>query len=409
MKKKYIVFGLLAVSSAYGFSQPVNNPFPKKKISKSSIQIVYSQYIQDGNHSAITGGIGTEKLKVYWPEFIFNEELDSVNSYSVDAGVDVISSASLDNIDFIKSSASRVSSRVYLTLGYDRNLRKNRNLTIGAKGFFSIESAYTSLGGELSLNWSSTDLSRQFSAELEGYFDDLRWGRLNGERPLRLVYPVELRYREWFSEYRRRSYNLNLAWQQTINAKMILRFMPGISYQQGLLATPYHRVFFKDSSERVENLPDHRIRIPIGIQLNSFIGGRYILRSYYRFYWDDFGILAHDFSLELAAKLSPVFTLTPLIRIYTQTAASFFKPYRGADPAQPIYSSDYDLSAFTSYEAGLELRFAGFAKQRRRIYANDIDFRYSFYKRTDGLYAHMISTILDLNTKKKLKTKSEFP
>ena len=39
--------------------------FEKKKLSKTSIEFAFSYYNQDGNNSAVTGGIGTEKLSVY--------------------------------------------------------------------------------------------------------------------------------------------------------------------------------------------------------------------------------------------------------------------------------------------------------------------------------------------------------
>jgi len=395
MKKKYIVFGAMAISSFYGFAQQPAN-YTKKKISKSTIQIVYSQYLQNGDHSAVTGGKGTEKLQVYSPGIIIKQQADSFNLYSVEAGIDVISSASKDNIDFVVSSASKVSNRGYLHIGYDRKLKRNNNITIGGAGYFSIESDYLSLGGKLSASYISADKSQEFSAELQGYFDDLRWGRLNGERPLKLVYPVELRNREWFTEYRRQSFNLNLSYQQTINERMIIAFFPGISYQYGLLSTPYHRAYFKDSTERVENVPDKRLKIPLGLQLNSFIGDRYILRLYYRFYKDDFGITAHTFNTEFAVKMRPNLTLTPFIRLYTQEAASFFKPYRQHDPQQQFYSSDYDLSKFNSYELGMEGRLAGIGKGEKNIYTNNMSLRYSFYHRSDGVHAHMITLLLEL-------------
>lgn len=397
MKKNYIVLGLFAISSAYGFSQPVVNPFSKKKIPKSAIQLVYAQYLQDGEHSAITGGIGTENLQVYAPEVIIGHELDSIRSYSIDAGIDVISSASMDNIDFVMSSASKVSTRAYMSLEYDQGLKKHPNNSMGARGNFSIESAYLSFGGALSYNHSSADLSSSFSAEFEAYFDDLRWGRLNGERPLQLVYPSELRYKQWFQAYLRQSYNINTSWQQTINKRMVLAILPGISYQHGLLSTPYHRVYFIDGSERVENLPADRWKIPLGIQLNSFIGDRYILRTYYRFYWDDFGIIANTINLDLGIRLLPQLILTPSVRLYTQTAADYFRPYGKADSSQTYYTSDYDLSAFNALELSLEANLAAIDKAIHRIDLSNVSLRYSFYKRTDGLHAHMISTIFNLN------------
>jgi uncharacterized protein DUF3570 len=408
MKKKYLVFGLFALSSAYGFGQTVN-PFPKKKIPKSAIQVLYGQYMQDGEHSAITGGIGTENLQVYSPEFIMGTELDSLRSYSVDAGVDVITSASIDNIDFVKSSASRVSTRAYLTLASDQQFRKHPNNGVGVRGYFSIESAYLSFGGALSYSHNSLDLTRSFSAELETFFDDLRWGRLNGERPLQLVYPSELRYKQWFVAYLRQSYNLSMSLQQTINNRVVLAILPGISYQQGLLSTPYHRAYFLDGSERVENLPAKRWKFPLGLQLNSFIGDRYILRGYYRFYWDDFGIFANTFSADLGIRILPQLTITPSVRLYTQTAAYFFRPYQKLDSTMAYYSSDYDLSSFNAFELALEGNLAFFGNRLRRIEMSNISLRYSFYKRTDGLHAHMISTILNLNAFKKSKKKNSFP
>ncbi|MFI5155330.1 MAG: DUF3570 domain-containing protein [Chitinophagales bacterium] len=400
MKKNYIVLGLFAISSAYGFSQPVVNPFPKKKVPKAAIQVVYSQYLQDGNHSAITGGIGTEKLQVYAPEIIMGIGSDSLNSYSIDAGVDVISSASMDNIDFVVSSASRVSKRAYLSVDYDRTMRKDRNTTLGAKAYASLESAYNSFGGAISYNHSSKDQSTAFSGEFEAYFDDLRWGRYNGVSPLQLVYPSELRYYKWFQAYLRQSYNFNISLQQTVNKRMVLAILPGISYQHGLLSTPYHRVYFIDGSERVENLPPDRWKIPLGIQLNSFIGDRYIIRGYYRFYWDDFGIIANTISLDVGIRLLPQLTLTPSVRLYTQTAARYFRPYGKADSAQTYYTSDYDLSAFNAIELALEANLAAIDKSMHRIDFSNVSLRYSFYKRTDGLYAHMISTIFNLNAYK---------
>jgi hypothetical protein len=408
MKKKYLVFGLLTLASAFGFGQSIVNPFPKKKIPKTAIQVLYGQYMQDGEHSAITGGIGTENLQVYSPEFIMGTALDSLRSYSIDAGIDVITSASMDNIDFVKSSASRVSTRAYMTLGYDQQFKSKPNNGVGAKGYFSIESAYLSFGGALSYTHNSPDLSQSFTAELETFFDDLRWGRLNGERPLQLVYPSELRYKKWFVAYLRQSYNLSASFQQTINSRMLLAILPGISYQHGLLSTPYHRAYFTDGSERVENLPADRWKFPLGLQLNSFLGDRYILRTYYRFYWDNFHILANTINVDLGIRIMPQLTITPSARFYTQTAAYFFRPYQQLDSTMAYYSSDYDLSAFNAFELAIEGNLAALAKGIHRIELSNVSLRYSFYKRTDGLFAHMISTVFNLDAFRRSKTKNSF-
>ncbi len=403
MKKKFIWFGLFTTCFLYGTGQHSLNPYAAKKISRSSIEIVYSQYIGDGDHSGITGGRGTEKLQVYEPELILKHQIDSLQNSWVDAGIDVITSASMDNIDFVVSSASRVSKRGYVSTGYETKLKKNNNLLVGVNGYFSLESAYTSVGAGITANSISKDKSREFSAELKTYFDDLRWGRLNGERPLQLVYPVELRDTVWDAMHNRNSYNLDVTINQTINKRMVLAFLPGFVFQQGLLSTPYHRVYFKDGVEKVEKLPDKRWKLPLGIQLNSFIGDRLVLRAYYRFYYDNFGIRAHTLEFSLATKLSFQFTLTPSFRFYSQDGSSFFRPYKQLDPRQQYYTSNYEFSSFNSYETGMEGRWVGLGKGKSNIVFDEIGLRYCYYRRTDGLYGHLVTLILDLVYDKKNK------
>jgi hypothetical protein len=391
MKKKYIVFGLLAASSLYSFAQKGETNNRRKKISQTSIQLVYSQYLQNGNHSAVTGGTGTERLTIYSPDITIRKQVDSFRSFSINTGVDVISSASTDNIDFVVSSASRIDNHMYVNAEYNREARNKRS-GYGITGNFSIESDYLSAGAGLSAHFSNADQSREISGSFEFFLDDLRWGRLNGERPLRLVYPDELRGTDWFDTYHRQSYNLNFGIRQIINKKMILAVFPGVAYQHGLLATPFHRVYFKDGSVHVEHLPGNRFKIPIGIQLNSFIGNRYVLNSYYRFYWDNFGIAAHTIELEGNYKATPVLVLAPFIRFYTQQSANFFKPYGEHEQTDEFYTSDYDLSAFESYEGGLELRLNSLGKKPRFVF-EELGLRYSYYKRSDGLHAHTITLL----------------
>src|SRR5690349_1267198 len=137
MKIKYLLIGLL--SSALSVkAQKTDSIFQKKNISRTDIQLLFSYYSQDGDNSAVTGGIGTEKLSVYAPNFslAYSKGKSALN---FDAGVDVITSASTDNIDFVVSSASYKDSRVYSHLGFEREIPKS-HLDLSAKTGFSIES-----------------------------------------------------------------------------------------------------------------------------------------------------------------------------------------------------------------------------------------------------------------------------
>ena len=400
MKKKYIAIGLLA-SSLVSFGQRSDSTYRKRRLATTDVQIVMSFYTQDNNHSAVTGGIGTENLQVYATQFSVDHQPDSANIFHFDGGVDVISSASTDNIDFIKSSASKVDLRTHANLGYSRRLNKNGS-SAGINSGISIESDYTSLGVGLSYQHVNLSQSREISLVVQTYFDDLRWGRLHNGEPIKLIYPAELRNKEWFDHYKRTSYNIEFGLYQVVNQRMALGIYPGIAYQSGLLSTPFHRVYFNDDTKRVENLPESRLKFPVGVQLNTFLGGRWILRTYYRFYRDDFGIVANTFNAEASLKISPIFTLSTVFRWYTQTAADYFHPYKAHDISQAFYTSDYDLSAFQSFKPGIGFRYAPFSRKLQRTF-NALEMRYAFYARTDGLHAHMVTLYINYTKEKKIK------
>jgi hypothetical protein len=398
MKRKFIVFGLLA-SSFFSYGQKkADSVYKKQRVSKTDVQALFSFYTQDGDHSAITGGIGTENLQVYAPKIIISALPDSLNTYTTNFGVDIVTSASADNIDFVKSSVSRVDARSYVNVGYERKLHHS-NTHFGFNTGASVESAYTSIPAGVSFDHISKDASREVSVALQCFFDDLRWGRLAKDLgyPKELVYPYELRYKKWFDIYKRNSYNLSFALYQVVNARTQLAIFPELVYQSGLLVTPYHRVFFTDHSEKVENLPTERWKIPLGFQLNRFVGGRFIIRARYRFYWDNFGISAHTLQIETPVKINPVFSIAPLVRLYTQTAADYFQPYARHNIAEQYYTSDYDLSAFNSFEFGAKLRYAPHSEIIRKLFFSAAELRYSHYKRNDNLGANMVSVLFDFD------------
>jgi hypothetical protein len=398
VKKRYIIAGLLA-SYMSVFGQRTEPSYSKKKLRETEIQTLLSYYTQDNDHSAVTGGKGTEDLQVYAAQMLVDWGNDSTQTYHIDAGVDVITSASTDNIDFVMSSASREDARSHLNLGFNRRIR-NTGFIYGVTGGISIESDYYSRTGGLSLSHTSDDQNREWSLSFQAFFDDLRWGRFDNGEPQKLLYPSELRNKNWFTNYNRNSFNLNAGFSQAINSRMVLGIYPGVMYQHGLLSTPFHRVYFKDKSKRVENLPDKRIKFPLGIQLNTFLGTRTILRSYYRFYWDNYGVSAHALEFELPVKVGLNFILTPFVRTYAQSQANYFNPYGEHEVTQEFYTSDYDLSKFTSYKAGFGATYAPIVGKVRRF--REVEIRYAFYQRSDGMVAHTLTTFVDLKSQKLL-------
>jgi Protein of unknown function (DUF3570) len=158
-----------------------------------------------------------------------------------------------------------------------------------------------------------------------------------------------------------------------------------------LLCTPFHRVYFTDQSVRVENLPSERWKATIGLKLNSFVGGRTILKNSIDYYVDSFSLEGLGLENETAIKLTPQFVLAPSYRMYFQKRSKYFAPYKEHQASEEFYTSDYDLSTMTTQRGGLAIRYSPPARQNGRVAFAMIEFSYSYYSRSNGLDAHIIS------------------
>jgi hypothetical protein len=398
MNKRYILAGVLAAAlSTRGRSpaQPADSLFTQKTLRKTEVRALFSLYSQDGDHAAVTGGAGTEALTVYATEFAVEHTTAARHVVTGRAGADVISSASTDRIDFVASSASRIDVRSHADVSLAWNLpRRNAVLTAGAG--LSSESDYLSLPFALSFEKRSATAERSLLVTARLYLDDLRWGRYTHGffHPQHLVYPAELRYREWYDTYRRRTWQAGMELAQAVGRHTLWALRPGFIYQQGLLATPFQRVYFTDDSVRTENFPKQRFRFPVALQCTYRRGSRTLFTAGYLFYADNFGIRAHALECEVPVRGAGRWSLAPFARFYTQTGASFFRPYGRHAPEENFYTSDYDLSAFTSLKGGLALHLLPASRRRTGSRFREIDLRYSAYFRSDGLTAQAVSLLL---------------
>lgn len=175
-----------------------------------------------------------------------------------------------------------------------------------------------------------------------------------------------------------------------------------VTYQHGILNTPFHRVYFNDGITNEENktvgvetLPRERFKFAVGIHYNYFLSNKIITRLSYRYYIDTFGLDAHTFNIELPFKVTPTISLIPFFRYYTQNKSNYFKPYGTHEVNSKYYTSDYDLSNFSSFKRGIAIRLSPpkgifriqFSK-KSRLKMHSFEFRYSNYERTTGLKAN---------------------
>jgi hypothetical protein len=186
--------------------------------------------------------------------------------------------------------------------------------------------------------------------------------------------------------------------------------------QDGMLSTPYHRIYFADKpnyyignpasisnyenpsnsdvyrlADDIERLPNTRFKLPIGARLNYYLNEKVVFRTYYRYYSDDWDIQAHTASIEIPVKVSDKFTIFPMYRYYTQLQSKYFAPFEQHLSTEKFYTSDFDLSTFNAnqYGAGFTYTDIFTAAKIWKFGLKNIDFRFNHYERTDGLNANI--------------------
>jgi hypothetical protein len=361
--------------------------YQARKLKISEINLVSSYYNQNGNNSAITGGIGTEKLfdvaNSLEVKLTKTDRQQRIHTLSGELNVDYYSSASQDNIDPLTiSGASHTDTHVYPAISW--NVQDPRSRTSrGVSASYSTEYDYTSYGLNLNFARTSKDNNREVTLKAGVFLDTYM-----------AILPSELRPNGYGSGaegdranlyYKpRNTYNGSISLSQVVHKQLHVLFTVEPTYQEGLLSTPFHRTYFANGLEKVEKLPGSRVKVPLGMRGSYFLGDRTIIRAFYRFYADDWGMKAHTFSLEVPYKITPFFSLSPFYRFNTQSAVRYFAPYAQHEANAMFYTSDYDLSGFQSHFGGLGVRIAPPGGIMGIHHFAALEIRYGHYYRTAG-------------------------
>lgn len=388
----FMYFGILGT---YAQTKPTpakidSSNYQSRKLKVDEINLVSAYYHQDGNNSAVTGGIGTEKLSDFANTIDlqlskFNKR-GRKNTFLFELGVDHYTSASSDKIDpSTISSASSADTRIYPSLNWTQSNEQTGN-SFGFTGSYSTEFDYQSIGAGFNLTRLSKDKNTQFDFKLQAFLD--QWT---------VILPIELRTGndgkggEQYDTAPRNSFSTSFSLSQIINEKFQAALIIEPSFQKGLLATKYQRNYFTDGSLRSETLPDKRYKLPIGLRMNYFLGDRFVIRTFYRYYMDNWGIRAHTTELEVPVKINSFFSISPFYRYNNQVGTKYFAPYGQHQPTAQYFTSDYDLSTLSSDFYGAGIRFAPpkgvFGWQR----LNMLELRYGHYSRSTALTSNIIS------------------
>ena len=387
MKRIFITgFALLGLLRLSAQTTAVDSTtYKSTKLKVDEVNLVSSYYKQDGDNSAVTGGIGTEKLtdisNTIDVKLLKYGTTGIKHSLDLEVGVDHYSSASSDYIDLqANTSASWSDNRIYPSVTYSReNEAKGSTLGLGLSS--STEFDYQSFGASVSFAQKTKDRNGEFTAKVNAYLDQVKQ-----------IIPIELRIsNDDPGNESRNTFAGSLSYSQVINKNFQVMFIADLISQSGYLSLPFHRVYFADNSVHQEYLPDTRLKIPLAVRANYFLGENVIIRAYYRYYTDDWKLTAHTVDLEVPVKITSFFSVSPFYRYYSQQGTKYFKGYQQHTGSEEFYTSNYDLSTFNSGFFGAGLKFSPPKGILGLKHFNTFEIRYGHYTRTTNLVADIIS------------------
>ncbi|MBB6125920.1 DUF3570 domain-containing protein [Mucilaginibacter lappiensis] len=400
MRKIYLCVAALYLGIVASHAQtkalPIKDSsnYETRKLKIEEINIISAYYHQNGNNSAVTGGIGTENLTDFANTFDLQLSKYGASgkkhTFTFELGVDHYTSASSDKIDPNSiSSASRQDTRVYPSLNWTVSNDKTGN-AFGLTGSYSHEFDYQSFGGGINLIRVSKDKNTQFDFKGMVFLDT--W---------KVILPVELRPPGYGSGSNkddrpvdhspRNSFSTSFSLSQVLTTRLQALLIIEPSYQHGLLATKYQRDYFTDGSERVEDLPGSRYKLPIAVRFNYFLDDHFVIRTFYRYYMDNWGIRAHTAEVEIPVKLTSFVSVSPYYRYNNQQGTRYFATYGQHKPTDTYYTSDYDLSTLHSNFVGANIRLSPPTGVFGWQHFNSLEIRAGHYMRSTGLNSNIIT------------------
>ncbi|MBC3874818.1 DUF3570 domain-containing protein [Undibacterium sp. LX15W] len=223
------------------------------------------------------------------------------------------------------------------------------NSSVSVAANYSHEADYESRGLSLQTTYSSADRNTVFSAALGASNDEIN--------------PVNHIVRQEKKMLRDVLFSVS----QVLSTDDIVQFNVGFSHGTGYFSDPY-KVF--DQRPRERN--NHTLTVRWNHHLESLSGS---MRLSYRYYADNWNIKAHTLSAEYGQPLTQGWTITPMLRLYSQTAAEFYVdagpedyPFPPNPPAKARYfSEDHRVSAFGAFTYGVKV-----SKQINQDWAVDV-------------------------------------
>lgn len=187
--------------------------------------------------------------------------------------------------------------------------------------------------------------------------------------------------------------NLEIGFGEIISKKTLFETDLFVLLEDGYLSNPYLNILREVGTTHIQfdedARPDSKTAAGVNLKLISEFGTTADLHLGYRLYTDSWDVNSHTYDIKLYKEWNEKLIFIPSIRLYSQTAANFYKDPSNIDDrifkSSEFGTYDYRLGEFdaTTYSLGIE----------RKI--NDkttFNINGSWYDQTSGLKAFWITT-----------------
>lgn len=281
---------------------------------------------------------GLKRISVYSPQFNVVLPLGDEDWWLNGTLVyDAVSGATPRYHTAISSASNMSDRRTAGDVTVTRYFRR-ASVALGLTG--STERDYKSLAGSLDLRFASEDQNTEFSLGLGGSGDSIN--------PVNQVVVDEARSTQ----------QVSIGVTQVASRTDVLQLTLSHSDGKGYYSDPY---------KTLDRRPRERRQNVLMLRWNHhFEDGGSTLRSSWRAYLDSFGVQSHTLQFEWVVPFGDTLKVSPLARLYTQTAADFYAEavydpvlgepfpvgYSNANPPRFI-TLDQRLSSFGAVALGL--------------------------------------------------------
>jgi len=148
--------------------------FKKKVLEGTEVDFVSSYYNQTGQHAAVSGGIGTEKLKDYAENIVIATPLNDDEVLTFDVGISAYTSASSSNVNpFNSKFSSTGASGQTVEVANTKPTGTPWQASSGASGrgaLYALNTSYSHSSNDRNFIWNAdVALSTEFNYNSKGF------------------------------------------------------------------------------------------------------------------------------------------------------------------------------------------------------------------------------------------------